>query len=224
MRLEGQGHALATGGVAGRTPTPMVRLSRHSQTAPRACSVPSPAAAWLLDPKLPAPSPFHQPSGASSFHCSHIQTHFPRFHPKPLGTEPRAGSSIQASNHPSLQEAVPGTLPTSSQTPGRRHLPVPSAWRCPPHSPDPPPHPRPWQRAGPIPVAAGPAPVLCQATSDAAGGRGLVCLPGSLSPRLPGSQACGLQSLLGALAPCQGSFSYLHRNENLSEIKVLGWL
>lgn len=221
MRLEGQGHALAMGGVTGRTPTPMVRLSPSFPDCPKSLlrTLPSP---WTQNSLLPvhSTSPLVLPhfTAPTSRHIPPVSI------PSPWAAEPRAGSSIQASNPSSLQEAVPGTLPTSSQTPGRRHLPVPSAWRCPPHSPDPPPHPRSWQRAGPIPVAAGPAPVLCQATSDAAGGRGLVCLPGSLSLRLPGSQACGLQSLLGALAPCQGSFSYLHRNENLSEIKVLGWL
>lgn len=141
--------------------------------------------------------------------------------PIPWAAGPRAGSNIQVTNLLSLQEAMPGMLEgdtSLSQGPGGAH-PIPQI----PDSLSPG-HPTtsPSLAEGRAQSCGSSCPVPGHSAAAAAG-HGLVSLL-SLSPWLPGSQACGLQSLLGALARCQGSFSYLHRNGNLSEIKVLGWL
>lgn len=190
---------------------------------------------WLFKPRS-QPTPSIRPSGTFPWHSSRTRTRSTRFQNKPLGSGALGHRTvIPARGHAGCAAGLPPRPWQGDTSLSPIASPVPSAWRWPPRFPGAetaplwvtPHHRWPWHGMGSSSSSVGPAPVLCWATSDARCRRWPpACLPAWCShPRAcRAHRHAGLRCLSGALVPCQGSFTYLHRGENLSQIKVLVWL
>ena len=138
MRLEGQGKALATGGVREECPCHGGDCPHHSLERDRLSQEPGPYRLQSLCGSLHLITPCSQsipsicPSCTFSFHSSQIQTHSTRFQNKPPGSRVQSWVKHPGPLHHHLcKRPRRACCSPPSQTLARRHLTVTHCKSCP---------------------------------------------------------------------------------------------